>query len=171
MLLEDLGAEVFRGLVVEKAPLATASIAQVHRARLRDGREVALKVQRPGLREQVLRDLEALSGIARFLYDRTDFGNRYAVDQLFDEFRKSMLRELDFRQEAMHLLTLSANLRDIEEIVIPQPVIGFTFGDESDAIFAVGLGVDFKLSKTFDLRITGGIGDIDGIGIGFAWIR
>ena len=52
-----------------------------------------------------------------------------------------------------------------------QPVIGFTFGDESDAIFAVGLGVDFKLSKTFDLRITGGIGDIDGIGIGFAWIR
>jgi opacity protein-like surface antigen len=52
-----------------------------------------------------------------------------------------------------------------------QPVIGFTFGDDSDAIFAVGLGVDFKLSKTFDLRITGGLGDIDGIGIGFAWIR
>ena len=52
-----------------------------------------------------------------------------------------------------------------------QPVVGFTFGDESDAIFAVGLGVDFKLSKTFDLRITGGLGDIDGIGIGFAWIR
>ncbi len=126
LLLEDLGDEVFRGLVVEKTPLATASIAQVHRARLRDGREVALKVQRPGLREQVLRDLEALSGIAKFLYDRTDFGNRYAVDQLFDEFRKSMLRELDFRQEAMHLLTLSANLREIEDIVIPQPVIGFT---------------------------------------------
>jgi opacity protein-like surface antigen len=52
-----------------------------------------------------------------------------------------------------------------------QPVIGFTFGDDSDAIFAVGLGVDFKLSKTFDLRVTGGLGDIDGIGIGFAWIR
>jgi len=52
-----------------------------------------------------------------------------------------------------------------------QPVIGFTFGDDSDAIFAVGLGVDFKLSKTFDLRLTGGLGDIDGIGIGFAWIR
>ena len=52
-----------------------------------------------------------------------------------------------------------------------QPIIGFTFGDDSDAIFAVGLGVDFKLSKTFDLRVTGGLGDIDGIGIGFAWIR
>jgi len=52
-----------------------------------------------------------------------------------------------------------------------QPVVGFTFGDDSDAIFAVGLGVDFKLSKTFDLRVTGGLGDIDGIGIGFAWIR
>jgi opacity protein-like surface antigen len=52
-----------------------------------------------------------------------------------------------------------------------QPIIGFTFGDDSDAIFAVGLGVDFKLSKSFDLRVTGGLGDIDGIGIGFAWIR
>lgn len=52
-----------------------------------------------------------------------------------------------------------------------QPVLGFTFGDVGDAIFAVGLGVDFKLSKSFDLRVTGGLGDIDGIGIGFAWIR
>ena len=52
-----------------------------------------------------------------------------------------------------------------------QPTIALTFGDNSDVLFAVGLGVDFKLSKTFDLRVTGGLGDIDGIGIGFAWIR
>ena len=126
VLREELGIDPTREFLIERQPLATASMSQVHRARMRDGREVVLKVQRPGLRDQVLKDLDALSDIARFLYDRTEFGNRYAVDLLFDEFRKSMLHELDFRQEAMHLLTISANLREIEEIVIPQPLIGFT---------------------------------------------
>ena len=64
-------------------------------------------------------------------------------------------------------------LEDSEVSFVPylQPILGFTFGDDSDAIFALGLGVDFKLSSKFDLRITGGIGDIEGIGIGFAWVR
>ncbi len=126
VLREELGADPERDFLIDQEPLATASMSQVHRARMRDGREIVLKVQRPGLREQVLKDLEALGDIAKFLNERTDFGNRYAVDLLFDEFRKSMLRELDFRQESMHLLTISANLREIPEIVIPQPVIGYT---------------------------------------------
>ena len=126
VLRDELGIEPTQAFLIEKEPLATASMSQVHRARMRDGRELALKVQRPGLRAQVLKDLDALSGIAKFLKARTDFGNRYAVDLLFDEFRKSVLRELDFRQEAMHLLTISANLREIPEIVVPQPVIGYT---------------------------------------------
>jgi predicted unusual protein kinase regulating ubiquinone biosynthesis (AarF/ABC1/UbiB family) len=48
------------------------------------------------------------------------------VDQLFDEFRKSMLRELDFRQEAVHLLSLARNLEEIEEICVPEPVLGYS---------------------------------------------
>ena len=57
-----------------------------------------------------------------------------------------------------------------------QPVLGFAFGEgfgdlDDDLIFALGIGVDFKLSSRFDLRITGGVGDIEGIGIGFAWVR
>jgi ubiquinone biosynthesis protein len=127
VLTQELGvapATAFR--FIDAAPLATASMSQVHRAVLRDGREIVLKVQRPGLREQVLSDLEALGQIAAFLYEHTDAGQRFAVDQLFEEFRKSLLRELDFRQETMHLLTISANLREIPEIVIPQPVLGYT---------------------------------------------
>jgi ubiquinone biosynthesis protein len=126
VLTEEWGVEPSRAFLIEREPLATASMSQVHRATMRDGRELALKVQRPGLREQVMNDLDALSDIARLLYDRTEFGNRYGVDALFEEFRKSMLRELDFRQEAMHLFTISANLREIPEIVVPQPVIGYT---------------------------------------------
>ena len=126
VLSEELGLVASRGLRVDRQPLATASMSQVHRASLEDGREIVLKVQRPGLREQVLSDLEALGDVAAFLRERTDFCTRYGIDLMFDEFRKSLVRELDFRQEAMHLLTISANLRDVPEIVVPQPIIGFT---------------------------------------------
>ena len=111
---------------IDERPLAAASIAQVHRARLRDGREVAVKVQRPGIREQVLGDLEAMGHIATLLAEHTEFGRRYSVDLLFEEFRKSLLRELDFRQEAMNLLALSRNLAEIPEIVVPQPILGYS---------------------------------------------
>ena len=126
MLSEELGLVASRALRVDREPLATASMSQVHRASLEDGREIVLKVQRPGLRERVLSDLEALEDVAAFLRDRTDFGTRYGIDLMFDEFRKSLVRELDFRQEAMHLLTISANLREIPEIILPQPIIGYT---------------------------------------------
>ncbi|HVJ22925.1 MAG TPA: AarF/UbiB family protein, partial [Burkholderiales bacterium] len=125
-LAEELGLVASRALRVDREPLATASMSQVHRASLEDGREIVLKVQRPGLRERVLSDLEALDDVAAFLRDRTDFGTRYGIDLMFDEFRKSLVRELDFRQEAMHLLTISANLREVPEIILPQPIIGYT---------------------------------------------
>ena len=113
-------------LTIEAEPVAAASIAQVHYAVLRDGRAVALKVQRPGIREQVLDDLEALGEMASFIDEHTEFGRRFGIAGLFEEFRKSMLRELDFRQEALHLVTIGNNLKEIEEIVIPQPVMTFT---------------------------------------------
>jgi predicted unusual protein kinase regulating ubiquinone biosynthesis (AarF/ABC1/UbiB family) len=124
---EELGVRLSKAFQsVDPKPLAAASIAQVHHAVLRDGREVAIKIQRPGIREQVLDDLEALGDIAAFLDGHTEFGQRYRVGLLFEEFRKSLLRELDFRQEAMHLLTIAANLKDIPEIVIPQPVQAYS---------------------------------------------
>src|SRR5688572_5186732 len=127
IVTEELGVRLSKAFSsVDETPLAGASIAQVHRARLRDGREVAIKVQRPGIRERVLDDLEALSDIARFLVEHTEFGNRYDVDQLFEQFRKSLLRELDFRQEAIHLLSLARNLKDIEDICVPEPVLGYS---------------------------------------------
>jgi predicted unusual protein kinase regulating ubiquinone biosynthesis (AarF/ABC1/UbiB family) len=127
ILTEELGVRLSKAFeFIDEKPLAAASIAQVHRARLRDGREVAIKVQRPGIREQVLDDLQALGDIASFLAEHTEFAQRYNVDLLFEEFRKSMLRELDFRQEAIHLNTIRRNLREIEEICIPEPILGYS---------------------------------------------
>ncbi|HYX65466.1 MAG TPA: AarF/UbiB family protein, partial [Burkholderiales bacterium] len=127
ILAEELGERLATAFsFIDAKPLAAASIAQVHRATLADGREVALKVQRPDVRERVLGDLAALRDVAAFLEKHTAMGERLAVSTLFDEFRRSMLRELDFRQEALHLVTLATNLQDIEEIVVPQPVLAFS---------------------------------------------
>lgn len=127
ILAEELGGNLATAFsFIDAAPLAAASIAQVHRARLADGREVALKVQRPGIRERVLGDLAALAEVAAFLEKHTAIGERLAIATLFDEFRRSTLRELDFRQEALHLVTLGANLREIEEIIVPQPVLDYS---------------------------------------------
>jgi ubiquinone biosynthesis protein len=127
ILTEELGVRLSKAFVkIESKPLAAASIAQVHHAVLRDGREVALKVQRPGIREQVLDDLEALGEVAQFIDAHTEFGRRFGIALLFDEFRKSMFRELDFRQEALHLVTIGNNLKEIPEIVIPKPVLDFS---------------------------------------------
>ncbi|HYG56390.1 MAG TPA: AarF/UbiB family protein [Burkholderiales bacterium] len=122
ILAEELGERLAQGFSsIDPQPLAAASLAQVHRATLRNGREVVIKVQRPGIRNEVMADLEVLGRSARFMQSRTDFGRRMNVQLLFEEFRRSLLRELDFRHEALHLKALARNLKDIPEIVVPRP--------------------------------------------------
>jgi predicted unusual protein kinase regulating ubiquinone biosynthesis (AarF/ABC1/UbiB family) len=124
ILAEELGERLPNGFSsIDPQPLAAGSLSQVHRATLRDGREVAIKVQRPGIRDQVMSDLEVLGHCASFLHARSEFGNRLGIDLLFEEFRRSLLRELDFRHEAMHLNTLARNLEEIPEIVVPRPFL------------------------------------------------
>jgi ubiquinone biosynthesis protein len=127
ILHEELGVRLSKAFrSIERTPLAAASIAQVHHAVLRDGREVAIKVQRPGIRDAVLADLEAMAQIAGFLDEHTEFGRRFDLRLLIEEFRKSLLRELDFRQEALHLAAIGANLRGIDEVCVPQPIPSFS---------------------------------------------
>ncbi len=109
----------------ESTPLAAASLGQVHRARLRNGRQVAVKVQRPHIRERMTEDLDALEEIADFLDQHTEFGKRYEFGEMLGQFRKSLLRELDYRQEANNLVTLREQLQNFERIVIPQPIADY----------------------------------------------
>src|SRR3954449_12596159 len=87
-------------------PLASASLGKVHLAQLRDGRPVAVKVQRPNVREALVEDLDALEDIAEFLDGHTEFGRRYEFTKMLQQFRKSLLRELDYRQELQNLIRL-----------------------------------------------------------------
>jgi ubiquinone biosynthesis protein len=123
----ELGARLSRlFLDFDPEPTASASLGQVHRATLRDGRAVVVKVQRPNIREQVVEDLDVLGELADFAENHTEIGRRYALMDTLDEFRKALLRELDYRQEMLHLATLRQNLREFERIVVPAPVDDLT---------------------------------------------
>jgi predicted unusual protein kinase regulating ubiquinone biosynthesis (AarF/ABC1/UbiB family) len=123
----ELGVRIARAFqIFDNVPLASASLGQVHRAVLRNGRTVAVKVQRPGIRDVILDDLDALREIAEFADAHTALGRRYGFAAMLEEFRKSMLRELDYRQEAVNLRTLRANLAEFPRLHVPEPVDDYT---------------------------------------------
>lgn len=123
----ELGVRLSKAFAdFDPAPLAAASLSQVHRARMRDGRDVVVKVQRPNIRDLIVGDLEALGEIAHFLDQHTELGRRYEFDNMLVQLRKSLLRELDFTIEANNLHSIADNLVDFDNIVIPEPVDDFT---------------------------------------------
>jgi predicted unusual protein kinase regulating ubiquinone biosynthesis (AarF/ABC1/UbiB family) len=124
---DDLGVRLSKAFsVFEERPLASASLGQVHRAGLRDGRVVAVKVQRPGVADQVAADLDVLNQIAEYLSTHSDVGRRYDLAGMVEEFRIAINAELDYVQEAEHLQTIGCNLAEFEAVVVPQPVAGYT---------------------------------------------
>ncbi len=122
----------------EREPLAAASLAQVHRATMRDGREVAVKVQRPGIEQQITTDLEAINQIATFADRHSEAGRRFGFGDMAAEFRHSMLQELDFRREARNLAALAENLTAFDRIVIPRPIADFTTARVLTMTFVAG---------------------------------
>lgn len=112
--------EVFASF--EREPLAAASLGQVHRARLADGREVAVKVQRPGMRDLIEGDLEMLGDVAAFMDAYTDLGRVYDFSRIVDGFRDSITAELDYRREAANLHRFRTILSGYQHIVIPEPI-------------------------------------------------
>jgi ubiquinone biosynthesis protein len=110
----------------DREPIAAASLAQVHRATMRDGRAVVVKVQRPNVREQIVEDLEALDEVAEFVDAHTETGKRYEFTNMLSDLRQSLLQELDFKREADNLRRLCHSLREFERLIIPEPIDDFT---------------------------------------------
>lgn len=103
---------------LDESPLAAASIGQVHRARLKSGEEVVVKVQRPGVREEVAVDLIILRRLFRRAA-RTNIGRVVDLDGLFDEFALTLERELDYEEEGRNTDRFRKNLADIPGVYIP----------------------------------------------------
>ncbi len=108
---------------VEETPLGSASIAQAHLARLRDGREAVIKVQRPGIRETMRRDIALLkkaAGLAKL----TPIGETVDLALVLDEMWNAAERELNFLEEAKNLREFAANMREVRYASCPAVVEG-----------------------------------------------
>lgn len=120
-LREDLGGEpeeVFARFDTE--PLAAASIAQVHRAQLKDGTEVVVKIRRPGITAVIEADLRLLARLAALVEAEMPALKPYHPQQLVRELVKSLRRELNLAGECRHAERIAANMAPLPWIVIPR---------------------------------------------------
>lgn len=109
LLAEELDApvsEVFES--VDPEPLAAASIAQVHLAKMRTGEQVVIKIQRPGIESVVERDLDIMLRIAQMLNDRADWARSIGIRDLAEGFAEALREELDFTLEARNMISVAA---------------------------------------------------------------
>ena len=123
----ELGVRISKAFsFFDSEPLAAASLGQVHRATLRDGRDVVVKIQRPDIREKIAEDFEVLEELVVFLKGHTLIARRYQLDKVLEEFRRTLLHELDYQREAANLRMLGENLKEFPRIRIPQPIADYT---------------------------------------------
>lgn len=107
-------------------PVGAASLGQVHRARTRSGKDVVVKVQRPGIRETVRDDMAVLTQLAELAERRTDVGRRFGITRLLAQFRRSLVGELDYRRESANLVRFGELTAPYPHLVVPQPLPDYT---------------------------------------------
>ncbi|MFO0105354.1 MAG: ABC1 kinase family protein, partial [Cyanobium sp.] len=122
LLEEELGERCAEIIDLDSTPLGSASLAQVHRASLRSGRQVVLKVQRPGLERLFRLDLEVLQQVAAAVPRHPRWGRGRDWVGIAKECRRVLLRELDFRLEAEHAARFRQQFLDDRGIRIPAVV-------------------------------------------------
>ena len=154
ILTEEYGrppAEVFAS--IEPTPVASASISQVHRGVLRDGRTVALKIRRPGIEKTVQGDLDILKNLAQLAERRLPFLLPYAPVTLAREFERSLKRELDFNVERRTMERCRAQLADDPTAHVPFVVKEFSTARVIAMEFIHGVGVnDLEGLKTLGVE-------------------
>lgn len=127
MIETELGSPIHKVFEeFEPVPVGAASFAQVHLARLRSGREVAVKVQRPNLASEVQADLLSISRLISSLGLVSNVGTRLGFHDSLEEFRVSVNDELDYLKEANNLDTFREILKDYEQLSVPAPVWDYT---------------------------------------------
>ena len=121
LIEKQLGAsvdELFSEFDVE--PLASASVAQVHPARLKDGRSVVVKVIRPGIERVIRQDVALLYVMARMVQSLWSEGKRLRPVEVVEEYEQTIFDELDLRKEAANATQLRRNFADSEILYVPE---------------------------------------------------
>jgi ubiquinone biosynthesis protein len=124
--LERPIAELFAEF--EPVPIASASIGQVHRAKLHDGREVVVKVQHPGIVRRCNDDLAILSELASLVEEYLPDLRTYRPAAVVAEFKRVLARELDFHRESRHLQLFRQAFAEDPGVCIPRPYPAFSSG-------------------------------------------
>ncbi len=123
---EELGIRISKAFEsFDEEPLASASIGQVHRAVLRSGKEVAVKIQRPGIRKKFFEDLDTLKDMTDLAVKHSAVARKYAFDDVLAELRHILLQELDYKREAKNLITLNKNLEEFQHLMVPKPFLEY----------------------------------------------
>lgn len=129
----------------DEKPLAAASMAQVHRATLKDGRRVVLKIQRPNIQRTIDTDLNIAEWLAGQIEERVPELQRYNLVGIVREFRKSIVKEIDFEREAYNMKRFARNFRDDPEIYVPKVVDELTTSKILCEEFIEGVKAEAKL--------------------------
>ncbi|MFN8533745.1 MAG: AarF/UbiB family protein [Dehalococcoidia bacterium] len=110
----------------DQTPVAAASLAQVHRARLRSGEEVAVKVQRPGIVRQIETDIDITLRVASILERRTDWARAYNLSETAEEFARTIREELDFTSEGRNIGLFARTFANQPGVEFPTVIWEFT---------------------------------------------
>lgn len=137
--------EVFSSF--SETPLAAASIAQVHEATLRDGRHVAVKIQRPGLQSVIATDIAVLTYLVTLGETWSPRLRGLGLGAAVGEFSKSLHRELDFRREARSMERICGAVTDIPELAVPYVVEEYSTSTLLTLQFMIGERLDIYASK------------------------
>lgn len=140
---------------IDEQPLATASIAQVHRARFPSGEEVVLKVQRPGVRGQMERDLGILQALAEAIEGQFPEIAAAGLPELAQELRRRVAEECDFRREAANIERFAQNFASNPHMVFPTVFDGFVTGTVFVMAYLDGIKVSRAREAGYDMRIVG----------------
>ena len=144
--------EVFQHF--EKTPLAAASIGQVHKARLKDGEELAVKVQRPGIRKIIEVDLEIMLHLASLMERHVEGARSHHPTRIVEEFAQSLEKEIDYTIEASHIERFARQFMDDETIYVPKVFHEITTKHILSMEYIAGSkasGVNYLRQKGYDL--------------------
>lgn len=121
------GIDIYREfLSFDRDPIAAASIAQVHKAKLINGEDVVVKIQRPGIEKIIFTDLEILLDISRILERKTSWARFYQLNKVVQELRQAIISELNFLSEAENIETFIRNFQGHKNIRIPRVIKKYT---------------------------------------------
>ncbi|GAQ95464.1 ubiquinone biosynthesis protein [Thermodesulfovibrio aggregans] len=111
---------------INPEPIGSASIAQVHEAVLKDGKEVIVKVRRPGIKQQIMLDLTILHNLAKLIEKYIPESKIFDPIGIVEEFSRAITKEIDFRREASNAIVFRENFKDSPNVYIPYVFKEFT---------------------------------------------